>query len=98
MLAAVIFWTLYQLMPMGLTAFINNNVDRVVMGIKIAPQWFNNVNSLVIIIGGPLVAITANRLRAKGRELNIPFLFCNGSIIDWCCIFSFAVGNLLREP
>ena len=98
MLAAVIFWTLYQLMPMGLTAFINNNVDRVVMGIKIAPQWFNNVNSLVIIIGGPLVAITANRLRAKGRELNIPFLFAMGLLLIGVAFSLLPLGIYFANP
>ncbi len=39
-LSSVIFWTLYQLAPMGLVLFIDRNVDRHFLGLLIAPQWY----------------------------------------------------------
>jgi POT family proton-dependent oligopeptide transporter len=72
---ALIFWTLYQLAPMGLTLFIERNVDRHYLGMLIPPQWVMNVNTVVIIIGGPLLSVLFTRLREKGIGLTIPLQF-----------------------
>jgi POT family proton-dependent oligopeptide transporter len=72
---ALIFWTLYQLAPMGLTLFIERNVDRHYLGMLIPPQWVMNVNTIVIIIGGPLLSVVFSRLRDKGVGLTIPLQF-----------------------
>lgn len=74
-LASVIFWTLYQLAPMGLNLFIERNVDRHFLGFLIAPQWVQNINTVVIIIGGPLLSIVFSNLRERGLNINIPFQF-----------------------
>ena len=72
---ALIFWTLYQLAPMGLTLFIERNVDRHYLGMMIPPQWVMNVNTIVIIIGGPLLSVLFTHLREKGIGLTIPLQF-----------------------
>jgi POT family proton-dependent oligopeptide transporter len=72
---ALIFWTLYQLAPMGLTLFIERNVDRHYLGMLIPPQWVMNVNTVVIILGGPLLSVLFTRLREKGINLTIPLQF-----------------------
>lgn len=74
-LASVIFWTLYQLAPMGLNLFIERNVNRHFMGILIAPQWVQNINTIVIIIGGPLLSVIFTHMRDRGRNVSIPFQF-----------------------
>ncbi len=74
-LSSMIFWALYQLAPMGLNLFIERNVDRHFMGILIAPQWIQNINTIVIIIGGPLLSIVFTQLRERGINLNIPLQF-----------------------
>lgn len=74
-LGSVIFWTLYQLAPMGLNLFIERNVDRNFFGIIIAPQWVQNINTVVIILGGPLFSILFTYLREKGININIPLQF-----------------------
>lgn len=74
-LSSVIFWTLYQLAPMGLNLFIDRNVDRHIMGIEIAPQWIQNINTVVIIFGGPLLSVIFTHLREKGMNINIPLQF-----------------------
>jgi POT family proton-dependent oligopeptide transporter len=60
---------------MGLNLFIDRNVDRHFLGILIAPQWIQNINTLVIILGGPLLSIIFTRLREQGVNINIPFQF-----------------------
>ena len=72
---ALIFWTLYMTAPMGLTLFIENNVNRDVFGYVIEPQWALNINTIIIIIGGPLMAVLYNRLRKKGFNITIPVQF-----------------------
>lgn len=74
-LSSVIFWTLYQLAPMGLNLFIERNVDRQMLGIIIAPQWVQNINTVVIIIGGPLLSFVFSHLRDRGIYISIPFQF-----------------------
>jgi len=73
--AALIFWSLYQLAPLGLVLFIERNVDRHFWGVVIPPQWVQNINTLVIIIGGPLLTILFKRLRDKGVKITIPLQF-----------------------
>jgi POT family proton-dependent oligopeptide transporter len=74
-LMALVFWTLYQLAPMGLTLFIERNVDRHYFGIIIAPQWVQTVNTIVIIIGGPLLSMMFNSLRTKNINFTLPMQF-----------------------
>jgi POT family proton-dependent oligopeptide transporter len=74
-LTSLVFWTLYQLAPMGLTLFIERNVDRHYFGMLIAPQWVQNINTVVIIIGGPLLSILFTSMRNRGVQLTIPVQF-----------------------
>lgn len=74
-LSSVIFWALYQLAPMGLNLFIERNVDRHILGFIIAPQWIQNINTIVIILGGPLLSVVFTHLRERGINISIPFQF-----------------------
>ncbi|MFZ2314610.1 MAG: oligopeptide:H+ symporter [Gammaproteobacteria bacterium] len=74
-LSSVMFWALYQLAPMGLNLFIERNVDRHFLGMIIAPQWIQNINTVVIILGGPLLSMVFSRMRERGININIPLQF-----------------------
>lgn len=87
-LAAFVFWILYLMGPMGLILFITHNIDRTVFGFKIPPQWFGNINTLMIIIGGPLMAIFYQKLRRKGVQISIALQFM---IALFCIGFAFVV-------
>ncbi|MBJ3816640.1 peptide MFS transporter [Shimwellia pseudoproteus] len=81
---SLVFWSLYQLAPMGLTLFAEHNVTLNAFGWKISPQWLQNINTLVIVVGGPLMALLFKRLRDRGVQLDIPVqfsasLFCMGA-------------------
>lgn len=73
--ASLTFWTLYQLCPMGLTLFAERNVDRHYLGMIIEPQWIQNINTIVIIIGGPVLSVFFSSLRNRGRGMTIPMQF-----------------------
>lgn len=75
MLGSLVFWSLYQMAPMGLTLFIKHNVNRHIGGYLISPQWVQNVNTIVIVFGGPLMSMFYSRLRSKGININIPVQF-----------------------
>ena len=44
-------------------------------GVEVAPQWVQNINTVVIVIGGPLLAALFARLRARGWKIDIPQQF-----------------------
>lgn len=73
--SSLMFWALYQLAPMGLSLFIERNVDRHYLGFIIAPQWVQNINTIVIILGGPFLSVVFSRMRERGFNINIPLQF-----------------------
>lgn len=74
-LGSLVFWALYQMAPSGLQLFAVNNVDLHLWGYEIAPQWIQNINTVVIVVGGPLLAAWFNRLRRRGWNIDIPAQF-----------------------
>lgn len=74
-LASLVFWTLYQMAPMGLTLFVLHNVDRIVLGFTVPPQWLLNINTIIIILSGPTLAYVCKVLRSKGYIIRIPVQF-----------------------
>ncbi|KTC93681.1 MULTISPECIES: peptide MFS transporter [Legionella] len=75
MVVGTVFWTLYLIGPMGLTHFIAHNVERHWLMLTIPPQWFQNINTLCIVIGGPSLGFLLNRMRSWGIKINIPTQF-----------------------
>ncbi|MBN9226413.1 MULTISPECIES: peptide MFS transporter [Legionella] len=75
MIVGTVFWMLYQIAPMGLTFFIDHNVQREYASWIIPPQWFQNINTVAIVIGGPLLGILLQRMRRNGVQINIPTQF-----------------------
>lgn len=75
MIVGTIFWMLYQIGPMGLTVFIDHNVQREYGNWIIPPQWFQNTNTIAIVIGGPVLGVVFNRMRQDGWKINIPTQF-----------------------
>lgn len=75
MLFGTVFWMLYQIGPMGLTVFIDHNVKREYADWIIPPQWFQNINTLSIVVGGPLLGFLFNKMRKNGVQINIPTQF-----------------------
>ncbi len=78
---SLVFWSLYQMAPNGLQLFAVHNVDRIVWGWEVAPQWIQNINAAVIVIGGPLLALLFGRLRRRGWNIDIPRQFAVALIL-----------------
>jgi len=80
-LGSLVFWALYQMAPSGLQLFAVNNVNRNVWGIEVAPQWIQNINTVVIVVGAPLMSALFVRLRARGWKIDVPRQFAASLIL-----------------
>jgi proton-dependent oligopeptide transporter, POT family len=96
--SSLIFWALYQLIPMGLTLFISRNVSRTIDGTLIPPQWFENINAIIIIIGGPLLAMAFAKLRKKGYNVNVPFQFSCSLLLIGVAMLMLPLGIHFAGP
>src|SRR6476659_9154725 len=72
---SLMFWSLYQMAPSGLMLFAVNNVDLMFGHVKIQPQWIQNINTVCIVIGGPVLAALFTHMRARGWRIDIPKQF-----------------------
>jgi POT family proton-dependent oligopeptide transporter len=91
-LGSLVFWSLYQMAPNGLQIFAVNNVRLRVWGIEVAPQWVQNINTVVIVVGGPLLAALFTRLRSRGWRLDIPQQFAASLILMAFGFLALPVG------
>lgn len=95
-ITSIVFWMIYYTGPMGITLFIKNNVDKQFLGLDIPTQWLLNINSVVIIIGSPLLALLINKLQSKGYIFAVStqfiwaFLLLTASFISLSCGIHFA--------
>ena len=90
--ASLIFYTLYELIPMALTLFLERNVDRHIFQFLIPTPWFLNINTIIIIFGCPLLVGIVHKLRKKGRVINIPFFFSSGLLLIGLAIVILPIG------
>jgi POT family proton-dependent oligopeptide transporter len=96
-LGSLVFWTLYQMAPNGLQMFALKNVDRMVWGIEIAPQWIQNINTVVIVLGGPLMSALFTRLRARGWNIDVPRQFAISLLLMGLGFLVLPVGIQLAD-
>jgi POT family proton-dependent oligopeptide transporter len=80
-IGSLMFWSLYQMAPSGLTLFAVNNVNLMIGKVQIQPQWIQNINTVCIVIGGPLLAAFFPRLRARGWRIDIPKQFATSLLL-----------------
>jgi len=96
-LSSLVFWSLYQMAPSGLQLFAVNNVDLNVWGVEVAPQWIQNINTVVIVFGGPLMSAWFQRLRSRGWNIDIPKQFSAALILMGLGFLALPVGIALAD-
>jgi POT family proton-dependent oligopeptide transporter len=74
-IGSLMFWSLYQMAPNGLMLFAVNNVNLHVGPWVVQPQWIQNINTVCIVLGGPLLASLFTNMRANGWRIDIPKQF-----------------------
>ncbi|OGT27753.1 MAG: hypothetical protein A2624_00810 [Gammaproteobacteria bacterium RIFCSPHIGHO2_01_FULL_42_8] len=95
LLSAQIFWIVYQLAPMGLTLFAKDNVDRHVLGFLIAPGWIQNINSIAIIIGAPLLGVLFVWVQRRKRLSLLPLQYVSGLVLSAIGLLILPIGIAL---
>jgi POT family proton-dependent oligopeptide transporter len=91
-IGSLVFWALYQMAPSGLQLFAVNNVNRKVWGVEIAPQWIQNINTIVIVVGGPLMSALFVRLRNRGWKIDVPKQFAASLVLMGFGFLALPVG------
>jgi POT family proton-dependent oligopeptide transporter len=95
---SLVFWSLYQMAPNGLQMYAVGNVWLNVWGVPVAPQWVQNINTVVIIIGGPWLAAVFARWRAKGWPVDIPMQFSASLVLMGLGFLALPLGIHLADP
>jgi POT family proton-dependent oligopeptide transporter len=96
-LGSLVFWSLYQMAPNGLQLFAVNNVNLHVWGVEVAPQWVQNINTVVIVVGGPLMAALFSRLRTRGWRIDVPKQFAVALILMGLGFLALPAGISLAD-
>ena len=68
---SILFWSLYMLTPLVFMQLIQSIVNRSIGGITLAPQWFMYIDSIIILITGPILAFVINRNKKEMSSLNL---------------------------
>jgi POT family proton-dependent oligopeptide transporter len=89
---SLMFWSLYQMAPNGLMLFAVNNVNLVIGPVTIQPQWIQNINTVCIVLGGPLLAALFTRMRANGWRIDIPQQFAGSLLLMALAFLILPVG------
>lgn len=76
---AIVFFTLYQQMPMSLNFFAIKNVEGTILGFTIPDaQVFQTLNPFWIMLASPVLAWCYSHFGASGRDLSMPAKFALG--------------------
>ena len=97
-LGSLVFWSLYQMSSSGLTLFFDRNVDPKVFGVTIQTQWVQNINTFVIAVGGPLLAVLFARLRDRGWRIDVPKQFSTALVLMGLGFLALPLGIALGDP
>jgi len=97
MLGSLVFWSLYQMAPNGLQMYAVGNVWLNVWGVPVAPQWVQNINTVVIVIGGPWLAAVFARWRARGWPVDIPLQFSASLVLMGLGFLALPLGIRLAD-
>lgn len=87
-IASLSFWTLFEMTPMGLTLFIQRNVDRHIGNFIVPAGWFQNIDPFIIMVGGPIFGYIFQLLRKKGFRITVPLQF---SLALWFIGFALVI-------
>ncbi len=91
-----LFWSLYFLIPTGLTLFANDNTNRELFHFMIPPAWFPNINSLLIILGAPLLGLLFKKVDPQ-QILTAVHKFSMGLLFMSVAFLLLVIGIVLAQ-
>ncbi len=90
MLMSIFFWSIYMLTPTSLMNMIKDYVQTQLSHHQVAPQWLNNVDAIVLIVGGALFAKLVAYLKEKfNYQIPTHTLFFLGALCVAVAAFQF---------
>jgi POT family proton-dependent oligopeptide transporter len=69
------FWSAYEQAGSSMNFFAEERTQRVFLGFNVPAEWFQSINSTILILTAPLFALLWTRLAKKGREPSTPIKF-----------------------
>ncbi|HEY9022670.1 MAG TPA: oligopeptide:H+ symporter, partial [Burkholderiaceae bacterium] len=97
-LGSLVFWSLYQMAPSGLSLFFDRNVNPDAFGLTWAPQWVQNINTFTIAVGGPVLAWGFAKLRERGFIVDVPKQFAVSLLLMGLGFLCLPLGISLADP
>ena len=100
----IVFWAGFEQAGGTFSLFAKNNTDRMMFGWEMPATWFQNVNSLAILIGAPIFAGLWLWLDKKGWNPRTPIKFVFGLLLGALAFFvmtkasHLAAGGNLVSP
>jgi len=85
---AIVFWSVYLLTPIAIMQLIHSSVQRNILGITLAPQWFANINSIVIMMLAPLITILIKKSRDNHGYLANTSNYFSAGFLFACIAFT----------
>jgi proton-dependent oligopeptide transporter, POT family len=90
---STVYWALYMQMFLSITLFIENVVNKILMGITIPTPAFASIESFgVIIFGYPIARLWLYLSKTKYNP-SLPLKFCFGMILLCASFGALAVGS-----
>lgn len=90
-LISIIFWALYFQMFFSMSLYIKRDIDRHFFHLLLPTPLFIGIQSVFIIILGPLFAALWQYLARKNKNPSIPTKFMLGV---WCMVATFALAYI----
>lgn len=96
---SIFFWFFYYQAGTSLTLYMQEDVDRVILGFEIPATWLDTgINGLLCVILPPFVAMAWKALSARsGREWGMTRKLAIGFFFLALSFVALAVGELLRN-
>jgi POT family proton-dependent oligopeptide transporter len=68
-----------------------------VWGYTVAPQWVQNINTVSIVVGGPILAALFARWRRRGWRVDVPVQFAVSLVLMGLGFLALPVGIALAD-
>lgn len=66
---SILFWSIYFLTPTLLMLLIKIKGAGTLFDIRFPPQWYNNIDPIVIVIGAPLLSLILLKIKNRFKSL-----------------------------
>ena len=93
----IVFWAGFEQAGGTFNLFAKDNTDRLIGGWEMPATWFQNVNSLVILIGAPLFSILWLKLDKLGFNPRTPLKFAIGLFIGAAAFWVMSQAQAIAD-